>query len=818
MMINLFIFVKYKYNTFLHINEMNCVDIVSKLIQSVYDCNTMITDNMTEQNVTYEYACMRPDITFNNYFAILQSKWETIINEFINKPEKCSSGIQSIILLHDLISKDGESFDLNKINGQKVEQLVYDKIIDMIKNTSESSFKMDENMIITVKRLISMFLEHCTCQMADIFSLFVSKYKSKYGKKLDGKTREESLKILTNDYHNIKIMMSKFVIDLQKFNVSNNVSNNVNKSIFSKSSQISSNDGLIETELNKLIPEELGSMKIFFIKVISRYYNNLHPIIWAQIFKGILANIFIDLPFTTDELFSFLSKQLLLNSGPFILKILQMIRPVLPDDIAQKYNLTKLTYPLLEKFQVQLILKKIMPDYDMFKIVFNKSASVGHVCIGYDVRSPNDKFVIKIVKPLAISQSCWEYYILRDLFPKDSCEDKFIKNTLKSNGAEMNVEHEINNLNRGFENYTSDYNNEFGINIKANLTTIQHRKNVIKEGTWFALATTLAEGIPVADLVESKLLEKDTKFRANLHRCLDILVSKFFYVLINKGFYHGDLHSGNIFYSFKNKLLTMIDFGAMGDIDLFTNDETTTSLLKIIIMSANYDFDGVFDELTDILNAKCSGDSNNVIIDKFSPEYLKLKKELIAHKLKNIINADKEDQRQKIFLHDLDGNKRHENEYDDNIVEDINDDKAFETIYDNFDRKMKESEVVIENRDELPVFTEIIGDSESITFAGIMQLIAKFYSLNGINIAVKFSELNELQKAYVLLLGVLSKTGYNSYRMNMAIKNGVLTWGHLPKVVNVGTTYNIIKSYWSESTKQTKMKNLIKDERIKRNI
>ena len=57
---------------------------------------------------------------------------------------------------------------------------------------------------------------------------------------------------------------------------------------------------------------------------------------------------------------------------------------------------------------------------------------------------------------------------------------------------------------------------------------------------------TLAPGVPVADLVESDLLKTDTPYRAKLHRCFDLLVYKFFLTIAKTGFYHGDLHAGNV--------------------------------------------------------------------------------------------------------------------------------------------------------------------------------------------------------------------------------------------------------------------------------
>lgn len=816
---------------------MSCMDVVTNMVNSIDDVNTEIIINMTEPQVKYEDVCIKPNITFDHYYQSLKQKWETILNDYINKPEKCSSNTQSILMLYEVaakLSQGSGSQDprdlltkVGTLTPRQIENMAYEKMIDtalgMINNTSSNSFVMDKDMVKAMKNLARVLGDNCQCQMIDIFSFILSKYKTKYSKKLVGKSRDESVAILRQDYEYIKDAVQRYGQTVRAA-----VSDQRNPMMGSTTSQelvVSQNSGepvallnfSIESELNKLIPNELGTMKIFFVQVISRYFNNLHPIIWAQIFRGMLSNIFKDLPLSPDELFSFVSKYLLLNSGPFILKILQMIRPVLSDELATKYNLTKLTYPLLEPHQTEIILKRIIVDYDMLKITYNKSASVGHVCIGYDVRKPNEKFVIKIVKPLAIAQSCWEFYVLNDLFPRGSCEDRFIKNTLRSNGAEMNVANEIKNLDRSNEHYTTDYNTEFGLDIDAKLTTIAHIPGIVKEGTWFALAMTLAPGIPLSDLVENKLLENDTKYRANLHRCLDLLVTKFFYVLISQGFYHGDLHSGNVFYSFVKKQLTMIDFGAMGDIDLYSNDETTANLLLIIIMSINYDYDGIFDVLTDILNSRCSEDKSS-FIDKDTEAYQEFKKELIAHRLKNMLNSAKEKEKSTQYLDDVTSDKRLQDErYTDTLLTlkdtSSEDEDREPSIYDDLERTPESKETVIENRDILPVFTEILGGSESISFAGVMQLIIKFYATSGVNVAIKFAELNELQKAYALLLGVLAKTGYNSYRMGMAIKTGVLSWGHLPKLLNVGTTYTILSAYWKESSKYGELFTLIEAER-----
>jgi len=802
---------------------ISCIDVVSGLSDVIDNTNTKQIKSMIAETVEYKYVCILPQITYNNYFTTLKTDWESIINNYVNKPDKCTGGAQQILFVHELMKNANNKNALN----------------DMIKKYNEKNvvtFNMTENIVDNMKQLATIFSENCKCQMMDIFIHVFNKYKYKYKKMFDGKSNDELKIQFKKNYDYVKNMLQEYghsdehpkkkynVADLQKYA----------QLIEKKKMEIF--DFSIENELGKLIPDEMGPIKHFFIKVISSYYENLHPIMWAQIFKGIINNVLIDLPLTPDEIFRFMSKQLLLNSGPFILKILQLIRPALSDVIKTKYNLTKLTYPLLTDKQIQIILKRTMINYDTFKIIANKSASVGHVCIGYDVKDPSDIIVIKIIKPLAIAQSCCEYNTLKTVFPKHSCEYNFLVNTLRSNGAEMNVNGEIENLNKGYDRYSSDYNNEFAIDVDAKLSTIQHRENIIKPGTWFVLATTLAEGIPLSDLIESKILDNDTKYRANLHRCLDILVSRFFYVLGKTGYYHGDLHAGNVFYSFKRKQLTMIDFGSMGDIDLLKDDPSIFGLLVVIIMSTFHNFDGMFDTLTDILNTKCRKDKSYTYIDKKTNNYINFKKELKQYRYVNIRNQKNVEKKSAKYVHDLFDDSRVKNEqnqsqddqtisYDEETMEDnkkhaipqedkticdyVNnlfsgfsesgehdndrlDDKNEtdetneheESIYDYLEKHLSPKEKVVENREILPVFTDVEDDTKSHSFEQIIKMIIEFYANNNVNVIIKFSELNELQKAYGLLLGILKDTGYSGYRMSMAIKTGIMRWGNLLNVVS----------------------------------
>jgi hypothetical protein len=810
-----------------------CSDLIINLAQSVDKINNELIDHMTNQRMKYELACIKPDVTYGYFFERLKKEWETPINEFINRPEKCVSIISNIPYIYELMrSMNGsenpvELFNqkniqntrslINSISKNNPEEL-REKITRKLKNISEDNiydlvatalmkppksvgFELKENMIDSLGGLAKILYEYCSCQTAEIFKMIIEKYSTKYRMKFQEKTKSEIIEILKQDYEYFKSLLS--APDLQNYN------KNIINDIATKLTGIYGFS--IENELNKLIPDELGSLKVFFVIVISKYYNNLHPIIWAQIFKQMAENIFIELPFTPDDIFRFVSKYLLLNSGPFILKILQMIRPVLSPELAIKYNLTKLEYPKLKQTQVDLILGKVVNEWDMYTVLKHFSASVGHVCKVCRADKPNDIIMIKIIKPLAIAQSCWEYKTLYNVFKKGSCEQKFIKNILESNGRELNIENEKNNIKKGYEYYAATYKEIYGVDIDANLSAIDVVPNVIVDKTWFAVAMTLAPGIPLNALVEGDLLKSDTKYRAKLHRCLDLLVNKFFFNIIKHKYYHGDPHAGNIFFSFEKSMITLIDFGAVGELDLYENDETIHALLDIIIMSVFYNYEDIFDTMTKLLNSKCT----ETQIDTNSAEYQKLKAELKGYHLENVKNSKIEEKNEEKYEEDIFGNKRisqenamNETSHTSGLPANMHQEFAqIESIYSYLEIEPKKDEAVImnEQRDVLPPFTEILGDSESKTLPQILEIIIKFYALEGVNIAIKFNELYEFQKAYALLLGVLHKTGYNSYRSGIAIKKAIFNWSNIPALIELKTMKHVISSYWSEKNKYNEL-------------
>jgi len=653
-------------------------------------------------------------------------------------------------------------------------------------------FEFDKDVSKTLNSFFTVMFKSCHCHFHEIFESILKKYIEKYKEKFQGKNNSEIIKLIIDDYSHVKNIIGAAIIinafDFNKQNLIKSIAEQVINIYSLQNPELFS----VEKELDKLIPNELGSMKNFFIKVISTYYNDLHPIIWSQIIAQMIDNLYVELPMTQDEIFQFVSKYILLNSGPFILKILQMIRPILSPELRTKYNLTKLKYPLLSNDNVNAILKRAVNNWDLYKITNNYSASVGHVCIAYKVDNPEDVIVVKIIKPISIAQSCWEYKTLINI-DMSQCEKDFVKGLLESNGREMNVMNEIKNINDGYKYYTDNYKNVFGVDLDAKITTIQVKENIIKENIWYAIPMTLAPGVPLSYLVENNQLENDTKYRAKLHRCLDLFIYKFFFNIVQNGYYHGDPHAGNIFFSYEQSQLTLIDFGAVGELDIYKNDSTTFGLLDIIIMSIFFNFDGIFDTLTNLLNDKC-GDSP---LDKNSDSYRKLKDELYHYKIQNIIHRDMESKNSTKYKNDLFSQER------------LNDEQrgGDDSIYSYLERMPPVSETVIDNNDILPKFTEVGTDKKSISFPQILEIILKFYASSGINVPIKLSDFYEFQKAYLLLLGVLKGVNYDSHRSGIAIKKAIVNFENINKVTEFTTMSHVIKKYYDERANFNELKN-----------
>ena len=776
-----------------------CSEIPELLSQAVSKCNNQLIYDMIKHPIDATQVCHADSVTFDTYFNNLSKEWNSIIcthaknsnnvQDFLEQVFKRAlyTPVQTYELARDVI--------MGKYTGQELqeilEEITFEGVADNITANRSGGFKTHLDATTTLQSLITFLDQNCLSSIGELFKLVVGKYKKKYTQKTAGKTKNQIVDILRADYQKFKKMLIDTVV--------NRAVPGTEGTIISLAAKISDMYNMsIESELQKLIPDELGSMKEFFIKIIATYYENLHPIIWAQIFKACIDNIFLDLPDSPKDFFAFFSKQLILNSGPFILKIIQAVRPVLTQQQAVKYNLSKLVYPLMEPSQIKMVMRRCMYSPFDYVVAANYSASVGHVCRIRHMSGIRPDVMLKIIKPLAIAQSCWEYSVLRDVFAAASCEQKFVVNMLESTGREFDVRREIANIDRGFNAYNCDYSEIFGLTSGAKLTTIRNISGIVRADAWYAMPMTVAPGVPLSTLIENDMIKKHTPYRARLHRCADLLVYKFFNSIVSLGFYHGDLHSGNIFYSYVHDQITLIDFGAVGELDIYSDDPEIKIMVNIIVMSALYNYAGILNDLTDLLNKKCGGKP----VDKTSRKYQELLIKLTDYQRRNISaskreKANQKKYQQKIFSQNMIDMECAHNSRENTKLED------YESIYSHMNSPALQ-DTIVENKQ---VLRDVhVEPTESISLTDVLEEILKFYALCNVNLAVKFNEFYEFQKAYALLLGVLHKIHYNQYRANIVIEKSIIGISKLHVLKHIGKSFGIVEFYTNQLELQNKFK------------
>lgn len=531
-------------------------------------------------------------------------------------------------------------------------------------------------------------------------------------------------------YKSIKLLDKLKVLD-EFINIAIMVLNNDNSSLKTYIN--------IKSELNNLLPDSLGSLKSFYIEIISQYYDNLHPVIWLYMFEKILNDITLIKLFSSQNMYKYMSNKILLNSGPFMLKILQLITPFLSKEIAEKYDIKKLTYPLMSITEIDLLLKPIMIDYDSYTIIRNFSASVGHVCFVKNTRT-NNIFVIKIIKPLSILQSCAEYDVLHNMYSKKTrkCEYDYVNGLLRSNDDEMNVQNEIANIKICHTMYNMNYK-ILNKNVNVQLTTIRAIENIFNKNTRYAMAMTIANGENINELLEKDILNDKLELRF-LHRCFDLLVYSFFKNILMYGYYHGDLHGGNMLYNKQNRTLTLIDFGSVPKIDLLKLGNDTKTIIKLIMCISYGDYDAILDTLTDLINSKCECSDT---LDKTSTGYNDFKMKLCEYKRENMY----------IYLENS------------NMI----------NIYEKY---LLTTSVEQENKG---IIEEINMKGNGKTLMSVMDEIMAYYTSMNVNIIIKLGEYYEFQKAFMLLHGVSTKINYDNNRFVLMIRKSLSSANILKK-------------------------------------
>ena len=254
--------------------------------------------------------------------------------------------------------------------------------------------------------------------------------------------------------------------------------------------------------------------------------------------------------------------------------------------------------------------------------------------------------------------------------------------------------------------------------------------------------------------------------------------------------------------------MTMIDCGAVGELSVWGGDSSINVLLEIVVMSIFYNFDGLFDKMTVLLNGKCDPAE---AIDMQSEPYKEFSAFLTRIKFNNMANSQKEGSKSRDYHEFIFSNERVENEKQaESHYVHAPEDLSSHSIYSRLDFQPKGKEPIVHNddRDVLSVTPPASTNAEPsiYSFAKVLEFVIKFYASMGVNIAIKFSDFYEFQKAYVLLLGVLAKVGYSSYRIGFVMKKAIMNWELLPKLMEISTIAKIVKTYYQEKGEYDKTK------------
>jgi ubiquinone biosynthesis protein len=297
---------------------------------------------------------------------------------------------------------------------------------------------------------------------------------------------------------------------------------------------------------------------------------------YFNIYKSLLKNVFVRPVFyrlyrtgwaglSVDEkgeigknVYRFLN-----DLGPFYQKIGQILgsnKDYIADEIRQELlQLQEENWDgLLSRQEIDDLIGKYLESGDIRDFDYKPFASGTVAQIHHATDAANRKLAIKIVKSGARQRFFYNMAVLSqiaDFFGKRYHVLTKILSSLKYiskyviDQCDLRVEH--NNIKK-----FADYN-EYGLQ-KHNI----HLPKVLNQNDPDVMIMEFIEGQTGTNL-DWNSIDYDTKFR---------LVKKIFFVCldssINEGFYHLDLHPGNVIINFKDDKLHLIDFGLMGQSSL----------------------------------------------------------------------------------------------------------------------------------------------------------------------------------------------------------------------------------------------------------
>lgn len=331
--------------------------------------------------------------------------------------------------------------------------------------------------------------------------------------------------------------------------IGNDVFTELENTVNSLASSISFDKlGLEKLALIKV--DGMGKIGDFILEVLKNYHKLQSTMDKRFIIATYLRTTMPDDPI--EKKFLAINKA----SGPFFHKIIQLVGDFIPETTAEgkrlKETLNEVKRSLLpiNSYDLDQLIKRVeQASGNRFKISVIKTlgvASVGHALLVNltDQSGKKQKVVLKFIKPGVKARAYRDIDILKPIAERLQVLS-FLDGTINDILAELDFSKELKNLKMADEIYNSNDPND---PIKA-VTSV---KDFPENSEWIAM--TLAPGKSFSEFGKEPAITDEQKIDRQIEYmvrgiALEKLASKWMLKAFfdrKDGFYHGDLHAGNI--------------------------------------------------------------------------------------------------------------------------------------------------------------------------------------------------------------------------------------------------------------------------------
>ncbi|MFH1440719.1 MAG: AarF/ABC1/UbiB kinase family protein [Candidatus Omnitrophota bacterium] len=283
-------------------------------------------------------------------------------------------------------------------------------------------------------------------------------------------------------------------------------------------------------------------------------------------------------------------RRVLEDLGPTFVKLGQMLsmRPdIIPVEFCKEFEKLQDNVPAIEFEKIKEILEKELkkPLNQLFKHFPHNPLASASLAQVYEVHLRNKQAIVKIQKPQ-----------LREIIESDLKILEFIANFAEAHIKEVKP-YNPKGLLQEFKTYILNelnFDNEV-INIEVFRKNFKNDKAIYFPLVYKqfcsdkVLVIEKINGIKINDLKKIQESGLDTK---QIAQAVVECVLKQIFV---HGFFHGDLHSGNIFV-LEDGRISFVDFGIVGRLD----EDTKFKLTNIFIAAADRDTEGIIDIFRDL--------------------------------------------------------------------------------------------------------------------------------------------------------------------------------------------------------------------------